>query len=165
MAVRAKMLKIFLIVSISGALGLLISIIFSFLIVLTSSFFKYGSFRLFNEIMVLGLAIFGWYYLNTSTLSFLFLVILSILYHLYRIISEIYSIDNRFRTLVLALGKDRFEYAAFSLKRIKRRIFGTFFKYLVIILTGYSVSQSLHPLIIGGISLVVGVIIIILRLD
>jgi hypothetical protein len=115
--------------------------------------------------MVLGLAIFGWYYLNTSTLSFLFLVILSILYHLYRIISEIYSIDNRFRTLVLALGKDRFEYAAFSLKRIKRRIFGTFFKYLVIILTGYSVSQSLHPLIIGGISLVVGVIIIILRLD
>lgn len=165
MAVKATMLKLFLIVTFSGVLGLLISIIFSFLIVLSNSFFKYGSFRFFNEIMVLGLSIFGWFYLTSNLLSFMFFLFLSVLYHLYRIISEIYSIDARFRTLVLALGKDRFEYATFSLKRVRRRILGTFLKYFTIILTGYSVSQSLHPLIIGGISLIVGSIIIILRLD
>jgi len=165
MAVKIKMFKVSLIISLSGALGLLVSIIFAFLIVLSNSFFRYSSFRLFNEMMVLGLAIFGWYYISSSTINFVFFTILSALYHLYRIISEIYSIDARFRTLVLALGNDRFEYAVFSLKRVRRRILGTFFKYLVILIAAYSVSQSLHPLVIGGISLIVGAVIIVLRLD
>ncbi|MBO8160321.1 MAG: hypothetical protein H0Z24_01685 [Thermosipho sp. (in: Bacteria)] len=159
------MLSVSLLILMSGALGLLISIIFSFLIVLSNSFFKYGSFRLFNEIMVLGLAIYGWFYTDSFMIRLLFFVVLSSLYHLYRIISEIYSIDARFRTLVLALGKDRIEYATFSLKRVRRRIFGTFFKYIAILFAAYSVSQSLHPLLIGGISFIVGVIIILLRLD
>ncbi|WP_073070951.1 hypothetical protein [Thermosipho atlanticus] len=159
------MVKVLLVISLSGALGLLVSIIFAFLIVLSNSFFRYGTFRFFNEMVVLSLGIFGWYYVKSNVINFIFLIVLSTLYHLYRIIRDIYSIDARFRTLVLALGNDRFEYASFSLKRVRRRIFGTFFKYLVILIASYSISQSLHPLIVGGISLFVGVVLIALRLD
>lgn len=165
MAVREIMINVFLVVTFSGALGLLFSVLFAFFIVVSNSFFKYGTFRLFNELMVLGFGVLGWYFFPNGFFQILYFLLLSIFYQLYRIVREIYSIDVRFRILVLALGKDRFEYAIFSLKRVRKRIIGTFFKLLTILIASYSISQSLQALIVGVISLIVGVVLIILKLD
>ncbi|QTA37212.1 hypothetical protein JYK00_05540 [Thermosipho ferrireducens] len=150
---------------ITGALGLLISIFFAFLIILSSNTFKYGTFRFFNEMMVLGFSILGWVYIKPKGFIFVFFLVLSVLNHLYRIVREVYSVDNRFRTLVLALGHDRFEYALFSLRRVRKRMFATFFKYSVIVFAAFSISQSLHPEEIGVISLIVGSLLIVLGID
>ncbi|ONN26860.1 hypothetical protein XJ44_07375 [Thermosipho affectus] len=159
------MINAFLISLISGALGLLISVLTVFFIVISNSFFKYNTFRFFNEIMVLGFGILGWYFIPSGILCFLFFLLISTLYQIYRIIREIYSIDVRFRILVLALGKDRFEYSLFSIKRVRKRIIGSFFKLLVILIASYAISQSLHAMLVGVISLLVGVILIFLKLD
>jgi len=163
--VKKIMLDVTFFTLITGAVGLLISIALAFLIVISKTFFKYGTFRVFNELIVLGLGILGWYYIPKGILQLFFFLILSTLYQLYRIIRDIYSIDTRFRILVLALGKDRFEYAIFSIKRVSKRIIGSFFKYFAILIAAYPISQSLHAEIVGVISLLVGVILVLLKLD
>lgn len=159
------MVNVTLLTLLTGAIGLLISIFVTLFIVISNTFFKYGTFRFFNELIILGLGILGWYYVPKGPLQFLFFLTISFLYQLYRILKDIYSIDARFRVLVLALGKDRVEYAIFSLKRVRKRIIGSFFKYFTILIAAYSISQSLHTVFIGVISLLVGIVLVILKLD
>lgn len=146
-------------------IGSLFAFVMIYRITLKLARFKYEPLYLFNDIMTSGLLILCWYYLDNLILIFFVVGFFAFTYQLYKLLVGIYSVDKRFRLLVLSLGVSHDEYARFTLERNIARLFGNMLKFYVLSLMTFLVSLGSNAPDIGYFALIVGLILSLIQTD
>ncbi len=151
--------------AISTLIGSLFAVLISFEIVSKRAKLRYQSLYFFNEIMTVGCLILMWYYLDNIYLIFAILTALSITYQLYKLLVAIYSVDKRFRLLILSLGTSHSEYARFVLEKNLGKMLGNLLKFYTVSLISFLASLTPYASNIGFLALIVGLILTLLQSD
>ncbi|MGB9615126.1 MAG: hypothetical protein ACP5KD_08745 [Fervidobacterium sp.] len=150
---------------ISTLIGSLLAVLISYEIVAKKARLRYQSLYFFNEIMTMGALTLLWYYLDSLYVIFPILSILSITYQLYKLLVSIYSLDKRFRLLILSLGTSHAEYSRFILEKNLGKMIGNLLKFYTISLISFLVSMNNYASDIGFFSLIVGLALTLLQSD
>lgn len=150
---------------ISTLIGGLFSVIIAYDIIAKKSRIKYQPLYVFNEVMISGGLILIWYYIDNLILLFSVLTILSTLYQIYKLLVGIYSMDRRFRLLILSLGTSHSEYARFILEKNLEKFFGNLIKFYTLSLISFFASLNPYALNIGFFSLIVGLLLTLLQVN
>jgi len=150
---------------ISTLIGSLVSLLIAFEIVSKRSRIRYQPLFLFNEMMMAGVLILIWAYLDNLFILFCLIAALSLTYQLYKLFVGIYSIDKRFRLLVLSLGVDHREYARFTIERNLGRLFGNLLKFYTLSLVTFLVSMTAYASNMGFFAIIVGLILSLFQID
>lgn len=150
---------------ISTLIGSLFSVIIAFEIITKKSKIKYQSLYFFNEVMIVGGLILLWYYIENFVMLFSILTILSFLYQIYKLLVGIYSMDKRFRLLILSLGTSHNEYSLFILEKNLGKLFGNLLKFYTLTLISFFASLIPFASNIGFFSLIVGLFLSLLQVD
>ncbi|HOM73959.1 MAG TPA: hypothetical protein PKI14_07330 [Fervidobacterium sp.] len=150
---------------ISTLIGSLVSLLIAFEIVSKRSRIRYQPLFLFNEMMMAGVLILIWAYLDNLFILFCLIAALSLTYQLYKLLVGIYSIDKRFRLLVLSLGVDHREYARFTIERNLGRLFGNLLKFYTLSLVTFLVSMTAYASNMGFFAIIVGLILSLFQID
>ncbi|HCI29466.1 MAG TPA: hypothetical protein DE117_04685 [Fervidobacterium sp.] len=137
----------------------------AFEIVSKRSRIRYQPLFLFNEMMMAGVLILIWAYLDNLFILFCLIAALSLTYQLYKLLVGIYSIDKRFRLLVLSLGVDHREYARFTIERNLGRLFGNLLKFYTLSLVTFLVSMTAYASNMGFFAIIVGLILSLFQID
>lgn len=150
---------------ISTLIGSLFSVIIAFEIITKKSKIKYQSLYFFNEVMIVGGLMLLWYYIENLLMLFSILTILSFLYQIYKLLVGIYSMDKRFRLLILSLGTNHNEYSLFILEKNLGKLFGNLLKFYTLTLISFFASLTPFAANIGFFSLIVGLFLSLLQVD
>ncbi|MFN3328455.1 MAG: hypothetical protein ACK40U_06315, partial [Fervidobacterium pennivorans] len=150
---------------ISTLIGSLLSLIIAFEIITKKSKLKYQSLYFFNEVMIVGGLMLLWYYIENIVMLFSILTILSFLYQIYKLLVGIYSMDKRFRLLILSLGTNHNEYSLFILEKNLGKLFGNLLKFYTLTLISFFASLTPFASNIGFFSLIVGLFLSLLQVD
>lgn len=150
---------------ISTLIGSLFSLITAFEIITKKSKLKYQSLYFFNEVMIVGGLMLLWYYIENMVMLFSILTILSFLYQIYKLLVGIYSMDKRFRLLILSLGTNHNEYSLFILEKNLGKLFGNLLKFYTLTLISFFASLKPFASNIGFFSLIVGLFLSLLQVD
>ncbi|WP_448374750.1 hypothetical protein [Fervidobacterium sp.] len=150
---------------ISTLIGSFFALLISFNIISKRARFRYQTLYLFNDIMTLSILTLLWYYVDDLILAFSFFAALSTVFQIYKLLVGIYSIDKRFRLLVLSLGASHNEYSLFTLERNFGKLFANILKFYVLCLISFLVSLTPYASDIGFFSLIIGLILTLIQAE
>ncbi|WP_249741736.1 hypothetical protein [Fervidobacterium pennivorans] len=115
--------------------------------------------------MTLGLLTLLWYYVDNLIIAFALFAMLSTVFLIYKLLVGVYSIDRRFRLLILSLGASHNEYSLFIFERNLGKFFANLLKFYVLCLIAFLVSLTNYASDIGFFSLIVGLILTLFQAD
>lgn len=150
---------------IASLVGSLVSLFVAFEVVSKRSRIRYQPLFLFNEIMMAGVLVLVWFYIDNLFALFLLVGVFSFAYQLYKLLVGIYSIDKRFRLLVLSLGVSHREYARFTLERNLGRLFGNLMKFYTLSLVTFLVTMTPYAFDFGFFAIIVGLVLSLFQID
>lgn len=150
---------------ISTLIGSFFAVVISFGVISKRPRFRYQTLYFFNDIMTLGLLTLLWYYVDNLIIAFALFAMLSTVFLIYKLLVGVYSIDRRFRLLILSLGASHNEYSLFILERNLGKFFANLLKFYVLCLIGFLVSLTNYASDIGFFSLIVGLILTLFQAD
>lgn len=150
---------------IASLVGSLVSLFVALEIISRHSQIRYQPLFLFNEMMMAGVLILVWFYIDSLFALFLLIGILSFTYQLYKLLVGIYSVDKRFRLLVLSLGVSHREYARFTIERNLGRLFGNLLKFYTFSLVTFLVAMTPYAFDIGFFSIIVGLVLSLFQVE
>lgn len=151
--------------AIATLVGSLVAFLLAYRITEKVARFRYEPLYLFNDIMTSGLLILCWYYVGPLSLNFVLVGLLSFLYQTYKLLVGIYSVDKRFRLLVLSLGVSHQEYARFTLEKNIGRLLANMLKFYTLSLVTFFLFSSPFAPDLGYFSLIVGLVLSLVQHD
>jgi len=150
---------------ISTLIGSFFALLISFNIISKRARFRYQTLYLFNDIMTVSILTLLWYYIDNLIWAFALFAVLSTVFQIYKLLVGIYSIDKRFRLLVLSLGASHNEYSIFILERNLGKLFANILKFYVLCLISFLVSLTPYASDIGFFSLIIGLVLTLFQAD
>ncbi|AMW32636.1 hypothetical protein [Fervidobacterium islandicum] len=150
---------------ISTLIGSFFAVFISFSIISRRATFRYQPLYFFNDIMTLGVLALLWYYVDDLIVAFSLFSALATVFLIYKLLVGVYSIDRRFRLLILSLGVSHNEYSLFILERNLGKLFANLLKFYVLCLIGFLVSLTNYASDIGFFSLIVGLVLTLFQAD
>ncbi|MGQ9856882.1 MAG: hypothetical protein ACUVQF_09105 [Fervidobacterium sp.] len=151
--------------AISTLVGSIVGLLVSYNIISKRARVRYQPLFLFNDVMMLSIMTLIWYYVDNLYLAYLFFIIMSSIFLVYKLLVAVYSMDKRFRLLVLSLGADHSEYSRFILEKNLGRFFANVLKFYVLCIIGFLTSLTIYASDIGFFGLIVGLVFSIVQTD